>query len=127
MLLETFKNFADFELLDSGQGYRLERWGQVILQRPDPQIIWPRSLPEAEWNKAWAVYKAANDESKGKWQIKKSLPGPWIIQFRGSRFLLKLSPFKHTGLFAEQAAQWEFMLSKLKVKSDEKLKVLNLF
>lgn len=138
MLLETFKDFADFELLDTGDGYRLERWADVILARPDPQIIWPRSLSEAEWAKAWAVYKSASEDAKGKWEIKKPVPNPWIIKFADEsagytseiRFLLKLSPFKHTGLFAEQAANWEFMVERLKdlkLKNSEKPKILNLF
>ena len=140
MLLETPNNFNDFELLDSGLGYRLERWGEVALQRPDPQIIWQPSLPNEEWEKAWAVYDSPSGSEKGRWQINKPLPSPWMIDFKhplltspikgeendNVRFLLKLSPFKHTGLFAEQAANWEWMLEKLKVKS-EKLKVLNLF
>ena len=72
--METFHNFSGFELLDTGLGFRLERWGEVILQRPDPQIIWPRSLPEPDWDKAWAIYKSASDEAKGKWEIKKPMP-----------------------------------------------------
>jgi 23S rRNA (cytosine1962-C5)-methyltransferase len=151
MLLETFKDFNDFELLDSGLGYRLERWGGVILQRPDPQIIWQCSLPNEEWEKAAAIFDAPSGNGKGRWEIKKPLPNPWIIQFHhphltspvkgeestNVKFLLKLSPFKHTGLFAEQAAQWNFMIEKLsrgagsasggKNLKIEKLKVLNLF
>src|SRR6185436_13688140 len=102
MILETFKDFKDFELLDTGEGYRLERWGEVILARPDPQIIWPRSLADAEWDKAWATYKSAADDNKGRWEIKKPAPHDWRIEFNNVKFLLKLSPFKHTGLFAEQ-------------------------
>lgn len=127
MLLETPKNFADFELLDTGSGYRLERWGQVILQRPDPQIIWNRLLPDSEWQKAWAIFKSASGDEKGKWQINRPLPDPWLINFGDVKFLLKLSPFKHTGLFAEQAANWEFMLGKIKNSKITKLKILNLF
>ena len=127
MLLETSKNFPDFELLDTGGGFRLERWGDVILQRPDPQIIWPRSLPAADWDKAWAVFRSASGDEKGRWDIKHPLPDPWIVAFDNVRFLLKLSPFKHTGLFAEQAAQWEFMIEKLKDLKIERLKILNLF
>jgi 23S rRNA (cytosine1962-C5)-methyltransferase len=139
MLLETFKNFMDFELLDTGHGYRLERWGDVILQRPDPQIIWSPSLATEEWNKEWAIFNSASGSEKGQWEILKPLPDPWVIKFGDVRFLLKLSPFKHTGLFAEQAAQWEWAASKLaelkvesksnfaKATSDEKSKVLNLF
>jgi 23S rRNA (cytosine1962-C5)-methyltransferase len=135
MILDSFKNFKDFELLDSGNGYRLERWDEVILQRPDPQIIWPKSLPEDEWNKAWAKFVPGNSEDKGKWDIKKHMPYPWTVEFNNVKFLLKLSPFKHTGLFAEQAANWEWMLEKIsKNKKQEpnknqvsNLKILNLF
>lgn len=140
MILETFKRFLEFELLDTGSGYRLERWGEVVLQRPDPQIIWPRSLSDAEWDKAWAVYQPSGDAKKGGWKIKKPLPQPWIIKYpdplpaspikeeekEDVKFLLKLSPFKHTGLFAEQAAQWEWMLNKIS-NTNPKSKILNLF
>lgn len=135
MLLETFKDFNDFELLDSGLGYRLERWGGVILQRPDPQIIWQCSLPNEEWEKVWAVFETPSGTQRGRWEIKKPLPNPWTTQFGDVKFLLKLSPFKHTGLFAEQAAQWEWVLKKIRNSNFEirnklqnsNLKILNLF
>lgn len=150
MILDYFKNFKDFELLDSGNGYRLEKWGEVILQRPDPQIIWQPSLDDSEWDKAWAIFKLTTSEDKGtsrnrnsnwmasssggKWEIKKKLPTPWILQFNDVKLLLKLSPFKHTGLFAEQSANWEWMLEKLSsnkiIKPEAKqnnFKILNLF
>jgi 23S rRNA (cytosine1962-C5)-methyltransferase len=150
MLLDTFKNFKDFELLDSGRGYRLERWGEVILQRPDPQIIWDRTLDDTLWNKAQAIFKLGGGEDKGRWEIKKALPSPWVIKFpihplsntstKGEgtdyvKLLLKLTPFKHTGIFAEQAANWEWMLEKItndkkqvpNTGTDKKLKILNLF
>ncbi|MDR3642297.1 MAG: class I SAM-dependent methyltransferase [Candidatus Doudnabacteria bacterium] len=113
MILETFKNFSDFELLDSGLGYRLERWCAATLQRPDPQIIWQCSLPVEEWNKAWAIFESPSGSEKGRWEIKQALPHPWIVKFGEVQFQLKLSPFKHTGLFAEQAANWEWMLAKI--------------
>lgn len=126
MQLETPKNFSDFELLDTGEGYRLERWGDVILQRPDPQIIWQRSLSDEAWHQAWAIFKSGSSEEKGKWEIKKPLPSPWVINYQDIKFLLKLSPFKHTGLFAEQAAQWQWMGHQLKIENAQ-LKILNLF
>lgn len=137
MLLEKFKNFKDFELLDTGDGYRLEKWGNVILQRPDPQIIWQKSLPEETWGSAHAVFKGGRGEEKGNWSILSPLPKPWTISFGEIKLLLKLSPFKHTGLFAEQAANWEWMLDRLQVKNlglkssatdiNHKSKILNLF
>jgi 23S rRNA (cytosine1962-C5)-methyltransferase len=129
--LQTFTHNWDFKLLDSGNGYRLEQWGEVILTRPDPQIIWQPQLPQSEWNKAWANFKSGNEENKGQWEIKKPLPNPWIVKFQDVQFLLKLSPFKHTGLFAEQAHNWEWMvetIEKSKIKNqNKKPKILNLF
>jgi 23S rRNA (cytosine1962-C5)-methyltransferase len=131
MLLETFKNFKDYELLDTGNGFRLERWGEVILKRPDPQIIWPASLPETQWQKAWAIFQSGSSEDKGRWEIKKTIPTPWIINYQDINLLLKLSPFKHTGLFAEQAANWEWMIERIQntvhSTQNEKPKILNLF
>lgn len=137
MILETVKNFPDFELLDSGRGYRLERWGAYRLARPDPQAIWKRHLPEEEWTKSDAVFD-------GKWRVRTSVKQPWIIRFplplkRGEtktgdwdiKLNTRLSAFKHTGIFAEQAANWEWLCEqvqseKLKVTS-ERPKILNLF
>lgn len=141
MLLESFKNFSDYGLLDTGEGYRLERWGEVILRRPDPQVIWGRSLPATDWDSSWAIFKSASGDDKGRWEVKKAISNPWIIKFNDIKFLLKLSPFKHTGLFAEQAANWEYIIEKLKNTCPplpaalgagrrgkiEKLKILNLF
>ncbi len=135
MILETFKTFGYFELLDTGRGFRLERWGEAVLARPDPQIIWPKSLADSEWDKAWAIFKSGSGDGKGKWDIKKNLPVPWTVKFQNIRFLLKLFPFKHTGLFPEQAANWEFMIQRLKDSTHstssgqaiERSKILNLF
>jgi 23S rRNA (cytosine1962-C5)-methyltransferase len=137
MTLETFENFKDFELVDTGKGYRLERWGEVILARPDPQIIWEKSLSDMEWDKAWATFKSGHGDDRGRWEIKKPIPNSWVINFNGVKFLLKLSPFKHTGLFAEQAAQWDWLLARLKIEDlsskkaqgplNPKSKILNLF
>lgn len=145
MLLETNENFSDFELLDTGNGMRLERWAGVVLARPDPQIIWPSSLPQAEWNRAWAVFQSSSGSEKGGWDIHLAMPKLWFVQYQNVKFLLKLAPFKHTGLFAEQAAHWSWVQDQLKVESKKlssgptfnyqldnfklanKFKVLNLF
>lgn len=124
MLLETLKQFDDFELLDTGAGQRLERWGKFILARPDPQIIWPGHLSPEDWAKTDAIFESSGD--KGLWHIKTSVPKSWIINYNGKiKLIAKLSPFKHTGIFAEQAAQWDWM-EKLSTKSAP-LKILNLF
>lgn len=124
MILETFKQFQDFELLDSGEGYRLERWGLYRLARPDPQAIWQRHLPQTEWTKADAIFD-------GKWQIKTKIDQPWSVTWQDTKLLARLTPFKHTGIFAEQASNWEWLseiISKSKFQiSKEKPKILNLF
>ena len=131
MLFETYNQPWDYELLDTGNSFRLEKWGEVILMRPDPQAIWQPTLPQKEWSRAWAVYRAGSNESGGKWEIKKTMPSPWNIKFSGVQMSLKLSPFKHTGVFAEQAAQWDWMTKQLSsyqvITLKDKPKILNLF
>ncbi|MBI5530671.1 MAG: class I SAM-dependent methyltransferase [Candidatus Doudnabacteria bacterium] len=121
MLLESFKKFTGYELLDTGDGQRLERWGNIVLARPDPQIIWEKSEAPELWQSANAVFKAGGGEDKGSWKINKPIPKSWTIDFQNCKFLLKLSPFKHTGIFAEQAANWEWMLDKLSSPSGDKV------
>lgn len=120
-MFESYDKHWDFELLDTGIGYRLERWSQAILARPDPQVIWGKTAPDF-WEKITARFITGKGEERGRWDVKGKIPEPWIIDFNGTKFLLKLSPFKHTGLFAEQAAQWEWMLKKI---SNDKLQISN--
>lgn len=100
--------WEEYELLDSGEGFRLEKFGQYILQRPDPQAIWKRLLSEQEWNNADAVFKRIS-EDRGTWQMKKELPEKWLMHYKNLSFWVKLSPFKHTGVFPEQHLQWDFI------------------
>lgn len=124
MILETFKEFLDFELLDTGAGFRLERWGNVRLKRPDPQIIWAPSLPKSEWDNIDAEFLGTGE--RGRWNKKPSLPDKWEVYFRPDiKFLAKLTPFKHTGIFAEQGANWEWFTELTKQSSS--LRILNLF
>ena len=128
-LQEHVPTFTDFELLDTGDGYRLERWGSYRLARPDPQIIWRRHLSDSEWNKAHAVYKAVGD--KGGWNINAKIPGYWDVGYtppgsaKGVSLRARLTPFKHTAIFAEQAANWDWMANVLRGKKNRK--ILNLF
>lgn len=109
----------DYELLDSGEGRRLERFGKYLLDRPDPEVLWKKSLPEADWQKADAIYK-------GAWVNKNHVPEKWTIDADTLKFWLKLTPFKHTGIFPEQDWEWEYINEKLKGKG-QKLNILNLF
>jgi len=109
----TTKPSDSYALLDSGGEEKLERYGDVVLARPDPQALWPKNLPEGEWAKAQARFERKKGE--GEWITKKSLPKEWQIAFGGLTFIIKPTSFKHTGLFPEQLPNWEW-ISKL-VKS----------
>ena len=103
--------WQDFEVLDTGDGYKLERWGDVLLARPDPQVIWPKARPEL-WEKADALYSRSR-EGGGNWNFSRKLPERWAIGYKGLRFFVRPTGFKHTGLFPEQAANWDWMRSAL--------------
>jgi len=115
----------NYELIDSGEGRRLEKWGEYLLDRPDPQIIWKKNLQEEEWQKADAYFERTS-EDKGTWDIKTKIPEKWELEHLGVKFLAKLSPFKHTGIFPEQSSQWDYVYEKVKAESRE-VNVLNLF
>ena len=119
-------NWKDYELIDTSDGERLERWGKYILVRPDPQIIWKDVARSNLWNKADAIYRRSSNGGGG-W-IKQKTPESWDISYDhlGLKFRLKPMGFKHTGLFPEQAANWDWF-SELIKKSGRPVKVLNLF
>jgi 23S rRNA (cytosine1962-C5)-methyltransferase len=116
--------FTDYTILDTGDGQKLEQWGQYILSRPDPQIIWPRQKPEL-WEKAHAAYKRSSSGG-GQWQYKKTLPDRWAIRYGDLSFYVRPTGFKHTGLFPEQACNWDYMQQKIR-SADRPVSVLNLF
>jgi len=118
------KPSLDYELLDSGEGEKLERFGEVVLSRPDPQALWRKNLPESEWEKARA--KFASQGEKSGWQIDSSVPKKWEISFGGSRFLIKPSSFKHVGLFPEQLSNWEWLKEVVSERKGS-VSALNLF
>jgi 23S rRNA (cytosine1962-C5)-methyltransferase len=129
MQLETFDKFLDYELLDTGDGNRLEQWGNVRLKRPDPQVIWKPSLPLREWDSANAEFIGGGE--RGRWMKKSIVPSKWDVYFRPDvKLVAKLTPFKHTGIFAEQASNWEWMTEKVEqanATAGGPLKILNLF
>ena len=116
--------WKDYELLDASDGERLERWGKYILRRPDPQIIWKNAGTHNAWKNADAIYKRSS-KGGGGW-TKNELPDAWNITYGKLRFILKPMGFKHTGLFPEQAANWDWF-SKLISEAKRPIKVLNLF
>ena len=101
------------ELIDTADGERLERWGDVLLIRPDPQIIWSGEKKDPRWRNADARYRRSNSGG-GKWEEYKKVPPVWKITWNGLTFRLKTMGFKHTGIFPEQAVNWKFAMEKIR-------------
>ena len=123
--MDVANNWKDYEILDMANGEKLERWGNIILIRPDPQIIWKeKSFPE-KWKNANARYNRSNTGG-GNWNFIKPLPKSWQIKYKDLTFNIKPMGFKHTGIFPEQAVNWDWMMNKIR-NSNREIKVLNLF
>ncbi len=116
--------WKDYTLLDSGSGERLERWGKYIFRRPDPQVLWNRS-DEALWRSVDATF-VRKQEDKGEWKLSASVPQRWQISYKDMKFWVEPTPFKHLGVFPEQAAHWDWMREKISLRK-EKQQILNLF
>lgn len=126
--LITSDGFADYALLDCGAGRKLERFGAVVVDRPEPQALWRPHLPKSEWAKAHAVFSASGeDDEKGKWRVDKRVPDAWPVRIDGVTMLCKLSGLWHLGLFPEQNPHWDWMLGRLAAIKGERPRVLNLF
>ena len=123
--MDVANNWKDYEILDMANGEKLERWGNVVLIRPDPQIIWKNKSFPNKWNDANAKYNRSSTGG-GSWKYNKKMPENWQIRYKDLTFNIKPMGFKHTGLFPEQAVNWDWMISKIKNEKRE-IKVLNLF
>ena len=117
--------WKDYEIIDMANGEKIERWGNITLIRPDPQIIWKNKSFPNEWKKANAKYTRSNTGGGG-WDYQKRLPESWQVKYKNLTFNIKPMGFKHTGLFPEQAVNWDWMINKIK-NSGREIKVLNLF
>lgn len=130
--LLTPQHFNDYELIDCGDFEKLERFGELILIRPEPQAVWSKALPEAEWTKQHHIRFKGRSATSGEW-IKKStsIPDRWHITYKNKdvaiKFRLALTSFKHVGIFPEQAVNWDYITKNVKQFKTEKPKVLNLF
>lgn len=124
-IMDIAKNWEEYELLDMANGEKLEKWKDIILVRPDPQIIWRNKTSPKLWEKANAIYKRSKTGG-GAWEYKTKLPKDWQIKYKNLTFNIKPMGFKHTGLFPEQAVNWDWMMEKIKSEKRE-IKVLNLF
>ncbi len=120
------EEWEDYEIIAASRGMKLEKWGNIYLLRPDPQIIWDTGdLKEKYYNLIDAIYYRSN-KGGGHWENLKNIPSSWCINYKNLKFNIKQMGFKHTGLFPEQAINWDFMIKKIK-QAKRKLKVLNLF
>ncbi len=117
--------WQDYCLIDTSKGERLERWGDITLIRPDPQIIWENSNPSPEWSSAHAKYNRSNTGG-GSWDYRKKFNESWTIKYGDLTFMVKPTGFKHTGLFPEQAVNWDYC-DKLIRNAGREINVLNLF
>ncbi len=124
--MEVTNSWKDYEIIDASNGEKFERWGNIYLLRPDPQVVWDNgNLFEKYKNKINAIYHRSN-KGGGYWENLKKTPSSWEISYKNLKFNIKQMGFKHTGLFPEQAYNWNFMINKIK-SSKRKIKVLNLF
>jgi 23S rRNA (cytosine1962-C5)-methyltransferase len=122
----TSTEWRDYQLLDSGDGQKLERFGSITLIRPEAEAIWSPALSRREWESAHAAFQPAPEENGGRWQARKPLPERWVIAYKHLRCYLQTSASRHVGLFPEQACQWDWIAEQVH-RRGEGCRVLNLF
>jgi 23S rRNA (cytosine1962-C5)-methyltransferase len=128
-LLET-RGFGDYRLIDSGNGRKLERFGKVLVDRPEPQALWRPGLAAGRWEAANAVFSGEGDDEGGRWRSNGALPESWPVRVRDITVNCRLSAFRHLGLFPEQLPHWDWMtdrLAQIARKGGGRPRVLNLF
>ena len=120
--------WKDYQLLDCGLGMKHEQWGPYKLVRPDPQIIWPRSDGATRWEN-WDGFYHRSETGGGKWEFRQKLPDHWTVNYRELKFKIHPTSFKHTGLFPEQAVNWDWFTARIKAAkaAGREVNVLNLF
>lgn len=125
LLLES-PDWVDYELLDSGKGARLERFGPYTFVRPEHQAVWEPALPEGRWKSAQGVFHATSEESGGHWEFTRPVETSWKMRYKGLKFLARTSNSRHVGVFPEQAAHWDWLAAQVRAAKTP-LRVLNLF
>ncbi len=126
IILTSSPDWKDYQLLDSGNGKTLERFGKYLLVRPRPQAIWSTSLPSSEWKKANAILVEEKQEYGGKWNLLNPMDKAWIISYKDLKFQLQLSSSRHVGIFPEQATHWDWIRTRIDA-SKKPFRMLNLF
>ncbi len=130
-MIKTFytkdsKDFRDYELLDTGVGEKLEKFGKYSFVRPYEDAVWPKTLPQKEWNKADGKFWSSKEGAKKGWVMKEKIEEKWQIEYKGIKFLASPTPFRHLGFFPEQASHWDFIEKSIK-EANRPIKFLNLF
>jgi len=118
-------DWKEYEILDTGDGEKLERWGKYVLRRPDPQVIWPRKSETGLWKNPHGHYHRSSSGG-GSWEFHQQLPERWVVSYGDLSFYIKPMGFKHTGLFPEQAVNWSWIIERIRSRKGE-VRVLNLF
>ena len=124
-MLRVSDEWLDYKCIDAGNGEKLESWNNIILRRPDPQAMWPIDNNNSNWQNVDGHYFRSN-KGGGHWEFNKQLREFWTVNYKHLTFKVSPTNFKHTGLFPEQATNWDFMMEKIK-KANRPIKVLNLF
>lgn len=123
--MRTAKNWKDYRLIDASDGMRLECWKNITLARPDPQVIWKTPKENPLWRSCDAIYHRS-DRGGGSWEFRKKLPESWNVNYGDLKFIIRPTGFKHTGLFPEQAVNWD-LTQKMILSAQRPVSVLNLF
>lgn len=124
-MLNVSNEWKDYTCIATGDGEKLEKWGDIVLRRPDPQIIWNKTDNKI-WNSYDAIYHRSN-KGGGHWEYRRKLPEYWTISYKHLNFKVSPTNFKHTGIFPEQAINWDYVMNKIKDSKIEEFRVLNLF
>ena len=124
-MLLTADQWKDYACLDAGNGEKLEKWKNIVLRRPDPQAIWPVKY-DSQWKNPDAVYHRSN-KGGGQWEYRTQLPQEWTIDYKNLTFKVSPTGFKHTGIFPEQAVNWDWMMDLISAHKNENIRILNLF
>ena len=124
-MIRISNGWNDYQCILSGDGEKLEKWGDILLRRPDPQIIWNKDK-FADWNSYDAIYHRSN-KGGGNWEFRKKLPSEWTINYKNLTFKVSPTNFKHTGIFPEQATNWDYVMDRIRNFDKDDIRVLNLF
>jgi 23S rRNA (cytosine1962-C5)-methyltransferase len=126
IIVSSARDWNDYELLDSGDGQKLERFGKYTFIRPEAQAVWGKGLRSEAWNKADAVFQTTMEENGGHWIFKQTIPENWVMRYKELKFKVQTSASRHLGVFPEQAVHWDWVSNAISI-SQHPLKVLNLF